>query len=392
MDGFGASDAWHGPLTTAQADLFFSPTSGIGLSLLRMGINQDGGTFSNWNNAKLAIARGARVWAAPWSPPASLKTTGDRNSGSLRSDAYATWATTLASFVTNFNGNVGSPLYAISAQNEPDWETDGKYDMCLYSFPDMATFVGRLGATIAALNLPSPPKILAPESASWDKLWSYASAIKADPTASAYVGIYATHQYGGVKPYQPLDKPLWETEQSSFDAFDPSIANALKVGGWINAAITTGNASAWHYWWLNGINDDNEGLIGRKSDAQLTKRLFALGHYSRFVRPGWVRIGLDGSVSGLLVTAFKQPATGDFAIVVANSGAATTRSFSLPGADGSAVSAYVTADTPLGAIGTDGNLSLGSASQQVPASIPVAQGRFTAPIAHGLTTFVGKAN
>jgi glucuronoarabinoxylan endo-1,4-beta-xylanase len=392
MDGFGASDAWHGPLTGAQADLYFSTSSGIGLSLLRMGINRDGGTFSAWNNAKLAIARGAKVWASPWSPPASLKTTGDLNSGSLRSDAYATWATTLASFVTNFNGNVGTPLYAISAQNEPDFDTKGLYDMCLYSFPDMAAFVGRLGAAVAALNLPSPPRILAPESASWDKLWSYASAINADPTARGYVGIYATHQYGGVGKYQPLNKPLWETEQSSFEAFDSSIANALKVGGWINEAIVSGNVTAWHYWWLNGINDDNEGLIGKKGDFQLTKRLFALGNYSRFVRPGWVRIGVDGSAGGLLITAFKNPATGEFAVVAINAGAATTRTFAVPGADGSAVSAYVTADTALGAIGTDGNLSLGSASKQVPASIPVAQGRFTAPIAYGVTTFVGKTN
>jgi glucuronoarabinoxylan endo-1,4-beta-xylanase len=52
----------------------------------------------------------------------------------------------------------------------------------------------------------------------------------------------------------------------------------------------------------------------------------------------------------------------------------------------------VTADTPLGAIGTDGNLSLGSASQQVPASIPMAQGQFTAPVVYGITTFTGKAS
>jgi len=392
MDGFGASDAWHGALTDAQADLYFSTTSGIGLSLLRMGINPDGGTFSTWSNAKLAIARGAKVWAAPWSPPANLKTTANLNSGSLRSDSYSTWAATLASFVTKFNANVGSQLYAISAQNEPDFDTKGAYDMCLYSFPEMATFVDQLGAAIGALNLPSPPKIIAPESASWGNLWSYSSAINANPAARGYIGIYATHQYGGVSTYQALDKPLWETEQSSFEAFDPSIANALKVGGWINEALTSGNVSAWHYWWLNGLNSDNEGLTGKSGDFQLTKRLFALGNYSRFVRPGWVRISVDGNVPGLLVTAFKNPVSGDFAIVVANSGAATTRTFSIAGADGSAISAYVTADTALGPIGTDGNLSLGSVSKQVPASIPIAQGRFTAPIAYGLTTFIGKAN
>ena len=391
MDGFGASDAWHGAWTDAQADLYFSPTSGIGLSLLRMGISPEGGTFSNWNNAKLAIARGAKVWAAPWSPPANLKTTADLNSGSLRPDGYATWAATLASFASSFNANVGTPLYAISAQNEPEFDTKHAYDMCLYSYPEMAAFVDQLGGAIAALKLPSPPKIIAPETSTWSNLWKYSAAIDADPVAHASVGIFASHQYGGVSRYQPLGAPLWETEQSSFEAFDPSIVHALVVGGWINEAITSGNVSAWHYWWLNGINDDNEGLIGRKGDFQLTKRLFALGNYSRFVRPGWVRIGVDGGVAGALVTAFKNPVSGDFAIVVVNSGGATTRTFSITGAAGNAVSAYVTADTALGAIGTDGNLSLGSASQQVPASIAIAQGRFTAPVPHGIVTFVGSA-
>jgi len=390
MDGFGASDAWHGPLTSAQADLYFSPTAGIGLSLLRMGISPEGGTFSNWNNAKLAIARGARVWAAPWSPPANLKTTADLNSGSLRTDAYATWAGTLAAFVSNFNANVGTPLYAISAQNEPDFDTKNAYDMCLYDFPQMASFVDQLGGAIAALKLASPPKIIAPEAASWGNLWKYSAAIDADPVAHASVGIFASHQYGGVSSYQALGAPLWETEQSSFEAFDPSLVHALKVGAWINEAITSGNASAWHYWWLNGINDDNEGLTGRKGDFQLTKRLYALGNYARFVRPGWVRIGVGGNAAGALVTAFKNPASGDFAIVVVNAGSAATRTFSIAGADGSAVSAYVTADTAIGAIGTDGNLSLGSSSQQVPPTIAIAQGRFTAPVPHGIATFVGK--
>jgi len=391
MDGFGASDAWHGALTTAQADLYFSPTSGIGLSLLRMGISPEGGTFSNWNNAKLAIARGAKVWAAPWSPPANLKTTADLNSGSLRTDGYTTWAGTLASFVTSFNANVGSPLYAISAQNEPDFDTKGTYDMCLYSFPQMASFVDQLGSAVAALKLPSPPRIIAPEAASWNDLWNYSAAIDADPVARASVGIFASHQYGGVSSYRPLGAPLWETEQSSFEAFDPSLVHALKVGGWINEAVTSGNASAWHYWWLNGLNDDNEGLTGRKGDFQLTKRLYALGNYARFVRPGWVRIGIDGGVTDALVTAFRDPASGDFAIVVVNAGSAATRTFAIDGASGDTVSAYVTADTALGAIGTDGNLSLGSASQQVPASIAVTQGRFTATVPHGIVTFVGRA-
>ena len=40
IDGFGASDAFsHGPLSAAQVTAFFDPTNGIGLSLLRIGID-----------------------------------------------------------------------------------------------------------------------------------------------------------------------------------------------------------------------------------------------------------------------------------------------------------------------------------------------------------------
>src|SRR5215472_8373515 len=38
MDGFGAAEAFIPTITDAQADLFFSATNGIGLSILRMGI------------------------------------------------------------------------------------------------------------------------------------------------------------------------------------------------------------------------------------------------------------------------------------------------------------------------------------------------------------------
>src|SRR6516165_5344554 len=42
IDGFGASSAWVVPsLTAARADLLFSPTQGIGLSLLRSRIVPD---------------------------------------------------------------------------------------------------------------------------------------------------------------------------------------------------------------------------------------------------------------------------------------------------------------------------------------------------------------
>lgn len=34
----------------------------------------------------------------------------------------------------------------------------------------------------------------------------------------------------------------------------------------MNEAIVSGNVTAWH-WWLNGINNDNEGRIGKRATS-----------------------------------------------------------------------------------------------------------------------------
>jgi glucuronoarabinoxylan endo-1,4-beta-xylanase len=75
IDGFGASSAFLlSTWTTAQADMFFSTNTGIGLSFLRAQV-QPGG-YSNPNEIalmQLAQARGARIWSTPWSPQAWFK-------------------------------------------------------------------------------------------------------------------------------------------------------------------------------------------------------------------------------------------------------------------------------------------------------------------------------
>ena len=117
IDGFGASDAWNPALTDAQADLLFSPTSGIGLSILRVGIDENGDDMSSYSNATKAAARGAIVWAAPWSAPAAWKNNGSiTNGGQLLPARYDAWATTLAGFAAKLQQNAGVPLFGLSVQ------------------------------------------------------------------------------------------------------------------------------------------------------------------------------------------------------------------------------------------------------------------------------------
>ncbi len=399
MDGFGAAEAFIPTITAAQADLFFSTTSGIGLSMLRLGIAPDGTLYSgSWGTAQMALARNASltVWGAPWSPPTSAKTTGNTTTGSILPADYGSWASTLAAFVTAGRKN-NVPVAFISAQNEPDYNTNGAYDMCLYDQNQMTSFIKALGPALAGLN--PAAGIIMPEPSSWGNLYggtNYVGTAMADSTAAGFINVIASHQYSQSDPPShavPAGKRMWETEVSDFGTFDASIGNAVLVATWIHNAIIDGGVNAWHYWWLVNQNADNEGLVGKNGDATLTKRVYAMGNFSRFIRPGWVRIGTTGTVSGLLVSAYKAATTGDFAIVAINTtSASVTATFGITGPVFSSVAAYVTSGTAVGNIGTDGNLSQGSTSGSIPMSITASMNAFSASVPVGVETFVGTAH
>jgi glucuronoarabinoxylan endo-1,4-beta-xylanase len=125
------------------------------------------------------------------------------------------------------------------------------------------------------------------------------------------------------------------------------------------------------------------------------KRYYAVGNWSKFVRPGWVRVGVTGSASGISPIAFKDPVSGKFAIVVLdyNGSGDSNVTFGIQNATISGnVTPYVTSGTPIGVIGTDGNLSAGSVSSGIPASLPVSGGVFTSALPYGVTTFVGQSH
>ena len=121
IDGFGASSAFQTlTWTAAQADMFFSTNTGIGLSLLRAQIQPGGFTRANEIALmRLAQARGARVWSTPWTPQASFKDNNSTNGGNFVSANNQAYANQLAGYVAQLSAS-GIKLYALSVQNEPD--------------------------------------------------------------------------------------------------------------------------------------------------------------------------------------------------------------------------------------------------------------------------------
>jgi len=375
ISGFGASSAWYAPsLTDAEADAFFSPDTGIGLSLLRVRITPEG-TTDELATAKSAVARGVSVWAAPWSPPAGWKdTNSDGKSTSLKPANAQAWADRLAAFAQGM-ADAGVPLLALSAQNEPNFYTD-KWDTCIYQPADLVAFIrDNLGPALAALepNLP----LLAPETQGWNSLARFADPILADPGAASYVGILATHDYGNGFPfvYPAAGKPVWETEV--YDPApdpDPGIDSGLTVAKMIHDHLVVGEVSAWHYWWLKYATADNGALMNA---GQLTRRAYTLGNWSRFVRPGFVRVDATPDPQyGVFVSAFVDPTSGRVVIVAINQNTVDAEQvFSISGSVLPAVTPWI----------TSADLALEPA-----AAVPIADATFTFTLpGRSVTTFVG---
>jgi glucuronoarabinoxylan endo-1,4-beta-xylanase len=157
-----------------------------------------------------------------------------------------------------------------------------------------------------------------------------------DPNAVAFVGAAVAHDYD--MSYDPaqvavakmLKLPVWQTEASDLAPSDPSIANALKWAINIHNHMTQPETNAWLYW--AGILDARDSQTGQglilfdNSSGTFTvpKRFYALGHFSKFIRPGYVRLDCASSpMRGVYTSAYKDPVAGKFVMVAINSNTAT---------------------------------------------------------------------
>jgi len=203
------------------------------------------------------------------------------------------------------------------------------------------------------------------------------------------------------------EHPGWKVWMSEICVMEPhrdlGMTPALKLANMIHACMEREGTSAWQWWLAVSNGDFKDGLIytdwQRPGDAESvlpSKMLWAMGNYSRFVRPGYVRVALTGDAArrqaeqdrataatrpataaslagastratrgeaavppqGLQGTAYADPRSGRLVVVYVNDGPA--REVSLALADGRAahrVTAYVTSDTadlaaqPVGADG-----------------------------------------
>lgn len=410
--GFGASGAFGmagqirqlpPKLRTRVLNLLFSPTVGAGLSVVRSLVNDgvDGQTIEpapgqwDWN-----ITPDDQIWlmhqaerygvktfmATPWSAPAWMKANdsvtggpGDTANHLLPKDYHA-YAVYLANVVRGYATHFHIHFSVISVQNEPNMNVT--YASMVWTPQEMATFIARdLAPVFRAKHVQA--QVMMPEQSFWGE--QYALPTLENAKAASAVAIVAAHDYGP-QPIVPLTvaerehKRVWMTETSTFDKDNPSIANGLTWAVTIDQFLVDAHVNEWNYWWLATTSSDNEGLINlTPSGIVVNKRLFTLGNFSRFVRPGYRRISATKTPApGIDLAAFKNPKTGRLVIVLINdTGVSATIPVRLDPAPVklTRMTPYVTSATK--------NLALG-------APIPVRNGSFAAKLpAQSVTTYVG---
>jgi glucuronoarabinoxylan endo-1,4-beta-xylanase len=347
IDGFGGSEAWSGPMASATINELYGTAAGdLALTIMRVRIAPATWTSSTktadttqWTtelgNASAAQALGATIFASPWTPPPSMKIDNASRAsgvdgGILDPSSYNDYANYLKAYVA-YASSLGVNLHAISMQNEPDWDPM-TYESCLWTAGQMDSWAAAYGSVpTAGTNV----QLMMPESFSFSAAMS-ATALN-DPTAEPNIGIIAGHLYGAPPTYPTLAKCLgkdvWETEHylnsvnasNTANSWSTSIGDALAVAEEIHTSMTLGEYNAYNWWWLVNSNDNQPtGLIDSNNNP--TYSGVGMEHFSRFVRPGYVRYSATSNpVSGVYLSAYAG--NGHQVIVVIN---ANTTAVSLP--------------------------------------------------------------
>ncbi len=311
--GFGGINhpEWTGQdLTEAQRKTAFGNGDGqLGFTVLRIFVNPD---KNQWNKAvptaKAASEMGVTVFASPWEPPANLAESGGSNGKlHLPKSNYGAYAQHLNDFGTYMKNN-GVDLYAISVQNEPDYAHDWTY----WSSDETTDFLANYGDKITSTRLMSPESFqYAPENASWvsDGGKKFYSKILNNQKAMENCDLFGTHFYGTQRAWMDFPalensgKEIWMTEvyvPNSEANSNERWPEALDVAENIHNGLVVGNMSAYVWWYIRR----NYGPMNE--NGTISKRGYMMAHFSKYVRPGDVRIAAtEAPADNVLISAYK---------------------------------------------------------------------------------------
>ena len=338
---------------------YFDPQSGIGYTVIRTHMNSSDFSLENWScddvagdvelknfnldrtnkyitpyilTAQKIAGKPLTTYISPWSPPAWMKTNKDMNhGGKLLPEYRQAWADFYVKFINGLEQQ-GIPIWGLTVQNEP--AAVQVWDSCIYSAEEEGAFVrDYLGPTLEKNGLADKKLMI------WDHnkdiLYERVAPILKDPAAAKYVWGVGIHWYGGEHPEQ-LDQVSKEFPDKQIFFTEGCWEGGVKLGQWDRGqryahhmiVDLNHNVTGWTDW--NIILDETGGPnhVGNFTDAPIiidTKAakihyqtsFYYIGHISKFIKPGAVRIGFENTAKDLEVTAFQNPDS-SYAVVAHN--------------------------------------------------------------------------
>lgn len=296
----------------------------------------------------LAVEPGrVKVMASCWSPPGWMKQNGselgmyNNVKGTLKTSKYQAYANYITKFIQNYESR-GIDIYAITPNNEPDHAS--------YDWPALPMSHTQAQTLVADYLRPTltqngiDAKILC-----WDHSYtttnyregSYPLEFYEDADARNAVDGSAWHWYEGDEEVMSVvhkeypSKDIWFTEGSGGEWGFPKWKTAFlnqsscviniarnwskSIIFW-NLALDENGGPDYYYDVNQGHDSTNRGLVTidtQTGNWEYNVDYYTLGHVSKFVDPGAVRIdstSLDGNIE---TVAFKNP-DGGKVLVLAN--------------------------------------------------------------------------
>lgn len=280
-------------------------------------------------------------------------------------ERYADFANYIAATIKGVKQQTGIDFNYISPVNEPQWDwSDGGQEGSPYYNSDIGGIVKAVSKSLSEAQLST--KIILPETA--DYYYLYEDRDKAgkgtqvaaffDETSVDYIGklpnvgnIVAAHSYFTSSPREQAikirqqvhntitgynDLKFWQSEYCILgdndgdikgEGKDLGIIPALYMARLVHNDLVYAHASAWQWWLAVSPYDYKDGLVYidmNKTDGKYysSKLMWALGNYSRFVRPGMQRVSSSADIQKeLSVSAYTDEQEKKLVVVVVNESA-----------------------------------------------------------------------
>ncbi|MBI1782202.1 MAG: glucosylceramidase [Sphingobacteriales bacterium] len=263
----------------------------------------------------IAINPAIKILGSPWSPPVWMKTNGSSAGGSLQTQYYAAYAQYFVKYIQAMKAN-GITVDAITIQNEP--ENANNNPSMLMNANEQADFIkNNLGPAFQSAGI-NTKIILFDHNCDHP---NYPLTILNDAAAKPYIDGSAFHLYvGDISALSSVhnaypDKKLYFTEQwtGANGTFSGDLQWHIKnviigsVRNWSSVALEWNLASDASYNpHTPGGCTECKGALTISSGVSRNVSYYIIGHASRFVPPGSVRIQ-SNNIAGVPNAAFLTP-------------------------------------------------------------------------------------